>query len=51
MPKKKITIDDLARMVKEGFDEVARKDALESFQQWTMRRFDAVDADLKIIKR
>lgn len=65
MPKKKITIDDLARMVKEGFDETARKDELAalrgdvdslsgdvgSFQKWTMRRFDAIDTDLKTIKK
>lgn len=55
MARKKITIDDLARMVKEGFDEVtsvmARKDALEAFQRWTMRRFDVVDADLRTIKK
>ena len=38
-------------MVKEGFDEVARKDALESFQKWTMRRFDRIDEDLKAIKK
>jgi len=54
MPKK-LTIDDLARMVKEGFDEVtdamARKDALEAFQRWTMRRFDLIETDLKIIKK
>lgn len=55
MAKKKITIEDLARMVKEGFDEVtsvmARKDSLEAFQRWTMRRFDMIDADLKIIRK
>lgn len=55
MPKKKVTIDDLARMTKEGFDEVtgamARKDALEAFQRWTMRRFDVIDTDLKMIKK
>lgn len=58
MPKKGITIDDLARMVKEGFDETARKDDLmvlqsdvASFQKWTMRRFDLIDTDLKIIKK
>lgn len=51
MAKRKITIDDLARMVKEGFDETARKDALEAFQRWTMRRFDLIDTDLKIIKK
>lgn len=55
MSKKKITIDDLARMVKEGFDEMtgamARKDALETFQRWTMRRFDAIDIDLKTIRK
>ena len=49
-------------MAKEGFDEVtgemARKDDLVglrsdvvSFQKWTMRRFDAVDYDLKVIKK
>lgn len=42
-------------MVKEGFDEVtgamARKDALEAFQRWTMRRFDLIDTDFKIIKK
>lgn len=58
MAKKKITIDDLARMVKEGFDEMARKDQLSavkdhlsSFEKWTMRRFDVIDGDLKIIKK
>ena len=51
MPRQKITIDDLARMVKEGFDEMARKDALEAFQRWTMRRFDVIEGDLKIIKK
>ena len=42
-------------MTKEGFDEVtgtmARKDALDAFQRWTMRRFDLIDTDLKIIKK
>lgn len=58
MARKKITIDDLARMVKEGFDETARKGDLmalqsdvDSFQKWTMRRFDRVDEDLKVIKK
>lgn len=56
--RKKITIDDLVRMVKEGFNETARKGDLmalrsdvDSFQKWTMRRFDRVDEDLKVIKK
>lgn len=45
MPKKKITIDDLARMVKEGFDEVT------GWQNWASKRFEVVDDDLKAIRK
>lgn len=58
MAKRKMTIEELARMVKEGFDETARKGDLlvlrsdvASFQKWTMRRFDRVDEDLRMVKR
>lgn len=58
MAKRKMTIDDLARLVKEGFDETARKSDfmalrsdMGSFQKWTMRRFDRVDEDFRMVKR
>ena len=45
MPRKKITIEDLARMVKEGFDEVT------GWQHWATKRFAAIDEDLKSIRK
>jgi len=33
MPKKKITMEDLAAMVKRGFDDTARKKDVESLQK------------------
>ncbi len=43
MPRRKITIDDLARMVKGGFDEVT------DWQRWATKRFIGIDEDLKAI--
>ena len=45
MPRKKTTIDDLARMVKGGFDEVT------DWQKWATKRFVGIDEDLKAIRK
>ncbi len=45
MKKKEITMDDLANMVKRGFDEVI------DWQKWATKRFDSVDDDLKAIRK
>ncbi|MDP3710646.1 MAG: hypothetical protein Q8R29_02900 [bacterium] len=41
--KKKVTIEDLAGMVKRGFDETM------GWQKWATGRFDAIDYKLKSI--
>lgn len=58
MAKRKITIDDLARMVKEGFDETATKQevrtgfqAVTDWQKWAARRFMLIDNDLRAIRK
>ncbi|MFY9461681.1 MAG: hypothetical protein WAP51_00570 [Candidatus Sungiibacteriota bacterium] len=58
MAKRKVTIEDLARMVKRGFDETATKEDLksvnqriESFEKWAVRRFDMVDLKLREIDK
>lgn len=45
MAKRKVTIEDLARMVKEGFDEVT------GWQRWAAKHFEGIDADLKVIRK
>ena len=49
MIKKKITIDDLGRMVNGGFDET--NEHIASFEKWTTHRFGLVDAELKAIRK
>ena len=49
MPVKKITIEDLARMVKKGFDETARKDETATKVQ-IAGRFDVVEKRLAKIE-
>lgn len=52
--KKKVTIEDLARMVKGEFDEVGRgfggvNNRIDEFQKWAARRFEGIDYKLKSI--
>lgn len=54
MEKRNITIDDLAIMVKKGFDGTAKKEQVdniekqvENLEKWTKRRFDNIDRELK----
>ena len=51
MKKKNITIDDLAIMVKKGFDGTARKEQVENLEKWTKHRFDNIDRELKSIRK
>ncbi len=57
MKRKSITIDDLARMVQKGFEEVAGKDQVEdlknqveNLEEWAKRRFDSVDDELRAVR-
>ncbi|MDP3764462.1 MAG: hypothetical protein Q8Q95_02470 [bacterium] len=43
MPKKKTTIEDLARMVAKGFEETATKKDLGDLRLEMNRRFDKVE--------
>lgn len=47
MKNKKITIEDLARMVKKGFDETAKKEQVINLEKWAKRRFDNIDRELE----
>lgn len=55
MAKRKTTIEDLARMVKGGFDDVtsrmAKKEDIAAFEKWVVRRFDLVDVKLREIDK
>lgn len=58
MKKKNITIDDLAIMVKKGFDGTAKKEQVENvekqvdnLEKWTKHRFDNIDRELKSIRK
>ncbi|MEK7477795.1 MAG: hypothetical protein AAB645_00295 [Patescibacteria group bacterium] len=46
MVKKKVTIEDLAMMVKNGFDHTASKEELGEFRQEANERFKKVDTQL-----
>lgn len=55
---KKVTIEDLSRMVKKGFDETATKVEIRSLEgrfdlleKWATRRFDMVDLKLREIDK
>lgn len=48
---KKVTIEDLARMVKKGFDETATKADITALEKWATRRFDLVDLKLREIDK
>lgn len=52
---KKITLEQLARMVKRGFDQIAKDNAefkqdFNEFKKYTTERFDSVHSDLHDIK-
>lgn len=48
--KKKITIDDLARIIKGEFDNVNKRfDETTDWQKWAARRFEGIDYKLKSI--
>ena len=51
MAKKKITIEDLARMIKRGFDEAARSDEVNERQKWASKRLEFIDVELKAIRK
>jgi len=51
MKKKKITIEDLARMVKKGFDETAKEEQVINLEKWAKRRFDNIDRELEKIRK
>lgn len=50
MTKKNITIEDLAKMVKEGFDKTATVEQVENLESWVKVKFDRVEKDLTFIK-
>jgi hypothetical protein len=47
---KKITLDDLAIMVKNGFDETAKKSDMEARFEQVNQRLDGIDKRLDIIE-
>lgn len=47
---KKITIDDLAKMIKNGFDNTITKAEFKNEAEKVNNRFDKVEKDLTIIK-
>lgn len=49
MPKKIITIEDLARMVQRGFNETAERD--QNLERWAKLRFDIIDKELGTIRK
>jgi len=58
MAKRKVTIEDLARMVKRGFDETATKseiksleERIESLGKWATHRFNLIDIKLLTIDK
>jgi predicted component of type VI protein secretion system len=51
MAKRKITIEDLARMVKKGFDETAKEEQVINLEKWAKRRFDNIDRELEKIRK
>lgn len=51
MKEKNITIDQLAMMVKKGFDDTAGKKQVDNLEKWAKRRFDNVDRELKEIRK
>jgi len=55
---KKITIEDLAKMIKKGFDNTATVDQVNNLKKrvdnlegWADKRFDNIDRELKIIRK
>ena len=46
---KKVTIEDLARMVNRGFEET--NEIISSLRKWTTHRFDLVDLKLRAIDK
>jgi len=51
MKKKNITIDDLARMVKKGFDETAKKIDVDGQFKAVDKRFDIIEDRLDKIEK
>ena len=51
MPKKIITNEKLARMIKRGFDETATKQELRVFSENTDKQFKEVDRQFKEVDR
>lgn len=49
MEEKKITTEDLARMVQNGFGE--SKEQVDNLEKWAKQRFDNIDRDLKLIHK
>ncbi len=50
MAKKNITIDDLAKMIKEGFDKTVTLVQFESQTEIFNKKFDKIEKDLTFIK-
>lgn len=50
MANKKITIENLAVMIKKGFDQTASKQELADFRKEVRERFMTVEDDIKDIK-
>ncbi|TSD04446.1 MAG: hypothetical protein Greene071421_282 [Parcubacteria group bacterium Greene0714_21] len=58
MKKKTVTLEDLARMVAKGFEEVSKKEQVENLdgrvenlEKWAKMRFDNVDRELKEVRK
>jgi hypothetical protein len=50
MAQKNITIDDLARMINEGFKATASKEVINALEERVNTRFDGVDSRLDRIE-